>query len=73
MAKPDPATPGAAAASAHGGSGDDMLRIPGGRFQMGSDVHYPEEAPAHPAEVDGFWMDRTPVTNRAFAAFVGMP
>ena len=23
----------------------DMLRIPGGTFRMGSDKHYPEEAP----------------------------
>ena len=37
---------------------------------MGSDTHYPEEAPAHPVTVDGFWMDRYPVTNEAFARFV---
>jgi formylglycine-generating enzyme required for sulfatase activity len=24
----------------------DMIRIPGGTFRMGSDKHYPEEAPA---------------------------
>jgi formylglycine-generating enzyme required for sulfatase activity len=37
---------------------------------MGSDDHYPEEAPARPVRVDGFWMQATPVTNRQFAAFV---
>jgi formylglycine-generating enzyme required for sulfatase activity len=37
---------------------------------MGSDRHYPEEAPAHRVTVDGFWMDRTPVTNRQFRQFV---
>lgn len=37
---------------------------------MGSDAHYPEEAPAHPVQVDGFWIDRFPVTNRMFARFV---
>ncbi|TPE61792.1 formylglycine-generating enzyme family protein [Sandaracinobacter neustonicus] len=47
-----------------------MLWVPGGQFRMGSDVHYPEEAPAHAVEVSGFWMDETPVTNRQFAAFV---
>jgi formylglycine-generating enzyme required for sulfatase activity len=47
-----------------------MARVPGGTFLMGSDAHYPEEAPAHPVTVDGFWIDRGPVTNRAFAAFV---
>ena len=47
-----------------------MVWIPGGPFRMGSDEHYPEEAPAQPASVDGFWMDRCPVTNRDFEAFV---
>jgi formylglycine-generating enzyme len=47
-----------------------MMRIPGGTFRMGSDQHYPEEAPAHRVNVDGFWIDRTPVTNRQFKEFV---
>jgi formylglycine-generating enzyme len=50
--------------------GPDMVWIPGGTFQMGSDKHYPEEAPVHRVAVDGFWIDRTPVTNRQFRAFV---
>jgi formylglycine-generating enzyme len=48
----------------------NMIWIPGGAFRMGSDKHYPEEAPAHRASVDGFWIDRTPVTNRQFKDFV---
>ena len=48
----------------------DMVWIPNGTFQMGSDKHYPEEAPAHSVSVDGFWVDRAPVTNRQFARFV---
>ena len=47
-----------------------MVRIPGGTFRMGSDRHYPEEAPSHRVTVDGFWIDRTPVTNRQFTRFV---
>ncbi|PTD26308.1 formylglycine-generating enzyme family protein [Sphingomonas fennica] len=47
-----------------------MVWIPGGTFLMGSDHHYPEEAPAHRVSVDGFWMDATTVTNRDFAHFV---
>jgi formylglycine-generating enzyme len=35
MAPPGPAPDG------------DMLWVPGGEFLMGSDHHYPEEAPAH--------------------------
>lgn len=37
---------------------------------MGSDRHYPEERPVRAATVDGFWMDRFPVTNNQFARFV---
>ncbi len=48
----------------------DMIRIPGGAFVMGSDAFYPEEAPAHRVEVAAFELDRHPVTNRMFAAFV---
>jgi formylglycine-generating enzyme required for sulfatase activity len=48
----------------------EMMWIPGGEFLMGSDHHYPEEAPAHRVTVDGFWIDRTPITNRRFHEFV---
>src|SRR5438093_2834292 len=48
----------------------DMVTIPGGTFRMGSDKHYPEETPVHRVTVDGFWMDRTLVTNRQFKEFV---
>jgi formylglycine-generating enzyme len=47
-----------------------MVHIPGGTFRMGSDRHYPEEAPVHHVTVDAFWIDRTPVTNAAFRDFV---
>jgi formylglycine-generating enzyme len=46
-----------------------MVRVPGGTFRMGSDHHSPEEAPAHRVVVDGFWIDRTPITNREFLRF----
>ncbi len=48
----------------------DLCWIPGATFRMGSDDHYPEEAPAHVVTVDGFWMDRYTVTNREFERFV---
>ena len=48
----------------------DMVWIPGGEFSMGSNTHYPEERPVHRVRVDGFWIDRSPVTNDRFAAFV---
>ncbi|WP_245262603.1 formylglycine-generating enzyme family protein [Ensifer sp. BR816] len=48
----------------------DMVWIHGGEFIMGSDAHYPEEAPARRVAVDGFWMDRCVVTNRDYECFV---
>jgi formylglycine-generating enzyme len=49
---------------------EDMIWIPGGAFRMGSDLHYPEEAPAHRVSVSGFWIDRYPITNEQFQRFV---
>jgi formylglycine-generating enzyme required for sulfatase activity len=49
---------------------EDLVWIPGGEFTMGSNDHYPEEAPAHRVVVDGYWMARTVVTNRQFREFV---
>ena len=48
----------------------DMVWVPGGTFRMGSDDHYPEEAPSHRVKVDGFWIDIAPVTNGQFKRFV---
>ena len=65
-ASPDQATEGIV--------GDpDRLRRPAHprqTFTIGSDRHYPEEGPAHRVAVDGFAIERHPVTNAQFAAFV---
>ena len=47
-----------------------MTWLPGGSFTMGCERFYPEEAPERAAEVDGFWIDRHPVTVREFQLFV---
>lgn len=47
-----------------------MRRLEGGRFLMGSNHFYPEEAPARLVQVDDFWIDEAPVTNSEFARFV---
>ncbi len=47
-----------------------MVQLAGGTFLMGSDVHYPEEAPTHRVTVSPFWIDIAAVTNAEFAAFV---
>ena len=46
------------------------MQLPGGTFRMGSNAHYPEEAPVHTVAVDGFAIDSTPVTNEQFVEFV---
>jgi formylglycine-generating enzyme len=47
-----------------------MTWVPGGTFAMGSERHYPEEAPVREVTVDGFWIDEHPVTNLEFTRFV---
>lgn len=48
----------------------DWVWIPGQTTVVGSDDHYPEEAPAHEVSVDGFWMAAHQVTNAEFAEFI---
>ena len=58
-----------------------MVWIPGGEFSMGSNdpttdsscgghEHMKDARPIHRVYVDGFWMDKTEVTNEQFEAFV---
>ena len=64
------------------GGPKEMIWIPGGRFVMGVNSVpdpdnnpqkiKPDEYPAHDVELDGFWMDETPVTNRQFREFIAM-
>lgn len=47
-----------------------MISLSGGQFLMGSDRHYPEEAPVRIIEISPFQIDAIAVTNDAFSAFV---
>jgi formylglycine-generating enzyme len=50
---------------------EGMVWIPGGEFFMGTDdENFPDAGPVHRVYVDGFWMDRTEVTNAQYAEFV---
>ncbi|MBI2949597.1 MAG: formylglycine-generating enzyme family protein [Verrucomicrobia bacterium] len=47
-----------------------MVWVPGGTFWMGSEDGLPDEKPVHQVTVEGFWMDKTEVTNEQFEEFV---
>ncbi|HEV7222505.1 MAG TPA: SUMF1/EgtB/PvdO family nonheme iron enzyme [Pirellulales bacterium] len=50
---------------------EGMAWIPPGKYSMGSAYEpFGDARPIHAVELDGFWMDKHPVTNRQFAAFV---
>jgi len=48
----------------------EMVSIPAGTFQMGSNSGAPDEQPIHEVSLRGFKMDTTEVTNGQYAAFV---
>jgi formylglycine-generating enzyme required for sulfatase activity len=55
---------------------EGMVWVPDGEFWMGSNstdgdgkLLFPDTVPVHKVHVDGFWMDRTEVTNEQFARF----
>ncbi len=56
------------------GSTENMLKLDGGRFLMGTDSpeQFPQdgEGPIREVTLDGFWMDTRPVTNEQFRDFV---
>ena len=48
-----------------------MVWIPDSTFEMGGQIpSYPEEGPIHTVTVNGFWIDKYPVTNKQFQKFV---
>ncbi|MBS1605258.1 MAG: formylglycine-generating enzyme family protein [Bacteroidetes bacterium] len=63
-------SPHSHAESPHSHAG--MVWVAGGEFRMGDTDGEggSDERPAHTVNVRGFWMDRTEVTNKEFAAFV---
>ena len=47
-----------------------MVWIPAGSFKMGGEDGQTDEKPVHSVTLNGFWMDRTEVTNEQFEKFV---
>ena len=57
--------------AAPGKAPEGMIWIPGGEFWMGSDEpDFADARPWHRVYVNGFWMDKTEVTNEQFEKFV---
>lgn len=48
---------------------EGMVWIPGGMFWMGDPTSVDKDSPWHRVGVDGFWMDKTEVTNAEFEKF----
>jgi len=53
-----------------GKDGAEMMLIPAGEFQMGSNDGDDDEKPVHPVSVDAFYMDKYEVTNAKYAKFL---
>jgi len=51
-------------------SGIEMVLIPAGRFEMGSERGQPDETPVHTVRIDAFLIDRTEITQAQYAKFV---
>jgi formylglycine-generating enzyme required for sulfatase activity len=51
-------------------AGVEMVRIPAGRFRMGSDGREADESPPHEVEIDALWMDRFEVTQEQYGKLV---
>ena len=48
----------------------EMVWVPAGQFEMGSADGEDNEKPVHKVTLDGYWIDKTEVTNAQFARFV---
>ena len=56
--------------AADSSDGSAMVRIPAGKFLMGSDAGPEDERPQQQIQVAEFFIDRIPVTNAQFAQFI---
>ena len=50
--------------------GMPLVYIPASDFEMGSTSGNPDSAPIHTVALNGYWMDRTEVTNAMFVKFL---
>lgn len=50
--------------------GHDMVLVPAGSFEMGSEAGLYNESPVHTVYLDGFYIDKYEVTNQQYAEFL---
>jgi hypothetical protein len=50
--------------------GAEMVHVPEGSFEMGSESVYANEKPVHTVFLDAFWIDRYEVTNAQYVQFL---
>jgi len=50
--------------------GMELAYIPAGKFSMGSDSGNPDQMPVHTVQLNGYWLDRTEITNEMFVRFL---
>lgn len=50
--------------------GMELVYIPAGKFNMGSESGNADQLPVHTVQLNGYWLDRTEVTNEMFVRFL---
>lgn len=68
--EPTAAPPGVGSVRVSQQDGMELVYVPAGEFQMGSNDREEDEKPMHGVYLDAFWIDRTEVTNAMFARCV---
>ena len=69
----EPATVDSDSANERIFDGEEMVAVTGGAYEIGANADgfaYDNERPRHVVDIEAFEIDRTPVTNEAFAAFI---
>jgi gamma-glutamyl hercynylcysteine S-oxide synthase len=73
MESPDPYPHGGGPTPVPPAEAGTEMFVPGGPFVLGTDLEpfaYDNERPAHAVDLAPFWIDRFPVTNRQYLAFI---
>ena len=53
-----------------GANPNEMLRVPAGKFIMGTDARLSDEGPQHTVQLPSYWIDKYEVTNLQYQQFI---